>query len=92
MNSLLQEYYIKGIIGKGTFSFVKLGIDRITGEKFAIKILDKAKMLNNNDLERVKREIDILTNINHLNLIKINKIKECRFIFIEFSFSYNIVK
>ena len=76
MNSLIQEYYIKGIIGKGTFSFVKLGIDRITGEKVAIKILEKNKMINNKDLERVKREINILTNINHVNLIKINNIKE----------------
>ena len=76
MNSLLKEYYIKGIIGKGTFSIVKLGIHRITGEKVAIKILNKKKILSNNDVERVKREIDILSNINHVNLIKINKVKE----------------
>ena len=76
MNSILREYSIKNIIGKGTFSIVKLGIDRKTGEKVAIKILEKKKILNNNDAERVEREIEILKNINHINLIKINKIKE----------------
>ena len=76
MNSILKEYKIHGILGKGTFSIVKLGIDRATGEKVAIKILNKKKMVNQNDLQRVEREINILKNINHVNLIKINKIKE----------------
>ena len=29
MDSILNEYTIKGIIGKGTFSIVKLGIDKL---------------------------------------------------------------
>ena len=76
MSSILNEYSIKQIIGKGTFSIVKLGVDKITGEKVAIKILNKNKILNENDAERVDREINILKNVNHINLIKINKIKE----------------
>ena len=76
MNSIIKEYSIKKIIGKGTFSIVKLGFDRETGEKVAIKILEKKKILNKSDAERVDREINILKEINHLNLIKIIKIKE----------------
>ena len=76
MNSSLKEYSVKGIIGKGTFSIVKLGIDRTTGEKVAIKILNKNKILNKSDAERVEREINILKNVNHINLIKIFKIIE----------------
>ena len=76
MNSIVKEYSIKKIIGKGTFSVVKLGFDRETGEKVAIKILEKKKILNKSDAERVDREINILKEINHLNLIKIIKIKE----------------
>ena len=76
MNSIIKEYSIKKIIGKGTFSTVKLGFDRETGEKVAIKILEKNKILNKSDAERVEREINILKEINHLNLIKIIKIKE----------------
>ena len=76
MDSILNEYTIKGIIGKGTFSIVKLGIDKLTGEKVAIKILDKKRIMTKDDIERIEREINILKTISHINLIKIKKIKE----------------
>ena len=38
-NLTLTEYDIKGVLGKGTFSKVKLGINKITREKVAIKII-----------------------------------------------------
>ena len=76
MNSIFKDYSIKGIIGEGTFSIVKLGINRKTGEKVAIKVLDKKKILSKRDLQRVGREIKILQEISHINLIKIYKIKE----------------
>ena len=40
-NSILSDYEIKGVLGKGTFSKVKLGINKITHEKVAIKMIDK---------------------------------------------------
>ena len=40
-NDFLSDYEIKETIGKGTFSIVKLGINKITNEKVAIKILKK---------------------------------------------------
>ena len=36
--NILNEYSIKGTIGQGAFSKVKLGINKLTGEKVAIKI------------------------------------------------------
>ena len=41
---ILKEYLVKETIGKGTFSKVKLGINKSTGEKVAIKILEKNKI------------------------------------------------
>ncbi len=41
---LLSNYKIKKILGKGTFSTVKLATDIQTGEKIAIKILEKNKI------------------------------------------------
>ena len=38
---ILSEYILKGIIGKGTFSVVKLGENKKTKEKVAIKIMQK---------------------------------------------------
>ena len=42
---LIGDYILKHTIGKGTFSKVKLGINKNTGEKVAIKILDKIRMI-----------------------------------------------
>ena len=43
MNDFLSDYSIKETIGKGTFSKVKLGINKQTNEKVAIKILKKRR-------------------------------------------------
>ena len=76
MNDFLSEYYIKETIGKGTFSVVKLGINKKTKEKVAIKILKKKKITNKEDIERIEREISILKKLNHINIIKVYKINE----------------
>ena len=51
MNDILSEYMIEETIGKGTFSIVKLGINKITKEKVAIKILKKNKMIHEEDIK-----------------------------------------
>ena len=73
---LIGDYIIKKTIGTGTFSIVKLGIHRITLKKVAIKILDKNKIESKDDLERIIREMQILTEMNHQNVIKVFKIYE----------------
>ena len=77
-NEILLKYETKDIIGKGTFSIVKLGINKETNKKVAIKILEKEKILLKEDLERVKREINILKKFNNLNIIKIFEIYETK--------------
>ena len=75
-NSVLSDYEIKGILGKGTFSKVKLAFNKISNEKVAIKIIDKQFTLNKNNYERIKREISILKSSYHPNIIKVLDIKE----------------
>ena len=75
-NDFLSDYDIKETIGKGTFSTVKLGINKITNEKVAIKILKKKKITKNKDKSRLEKEISILKKLNHINVIKIHKISE----------------
>ena len=70
------DYIIKETIGKGTFSKVKLGLNKITGEKVAIKILDKSKILEKEDLDRIIREMSILSKMDHENVIKVFQIYE----------------
>jgi len=73
---ILSEYEEKETLGKGTFSEVKLGINKKTNEKVAIKILEKNKIKYNEDLTRLKREIHILRTFSHMNIIKTYEIKE----------------
>ena len=75
-NIVLTEYEIKGILGRGAFSKVKLGVNKMTKEKVAIKIIDKQFIINKSNYERIKREILILKKTNHLNIIKVHNIKE----------------
>ena len=72
----LQEYNIEDIIGSGTFSTVRIGINKKTKEKVAIKILDKSKIKNENDYMKIHREINMLKILKHPNVIKIHKICE----------------
>ncbi len=49
-------YYLIGkTIGEGTFGKVKLGTHTLTGERVAIKILVKEKIIDVADVERVSR-------------------------------------
>ena len=72
----IGDYMIKETIGKGTFSKVKLGIHKTTKQKVAIKILDKSLISNTDELERISREMEILTTLDHPNIIKIFQIIE----------------
>ena len=69
--SIINEYSIKGTIGHGSFSKVKLGINKLTEEKVAIKIIDKKKIKIDSERERVQRELNIIKKLNHINIVKI---------------------
>ena len=73
---IIDDYLIKETLGKGTFSTVKLGVHIKTNQKVAIKILNKQKIKAKEDLIRIKREIKILSMMDHPNIIKTYKISE----------------
>ena len=73
---LLSKYTILKILGRGAFSIVKLGEHKITKKKVAIKIMKKNKIINQDDLIRLDREIQMLKSLNHENIIKIYNILE----------------
>ena len=54
-NNLLSDYEIGEVIGTGTFSIVKLAINKITKEKVAIKFYRKIESENKNIIQ--KKEI-----------------------------------
>ena len=72
----IGNYEMIKIIGEGTFGKVKLAKNIPTGELVAIKILEKSKIEDNDDLKCVTREIKFLKELNHINLISLYEIIE----------------
>ena len=70
------QYLVGKTIGQGTFGKVKLGVHVGTGEKVAIKILEKKKIVEVADVERVSREILILKRVGavHDNVIRLYEV------------------
>ena len=64
----IGNYILFDQIGMGTFSKVTKAIHLITSQQVAVKILDKEKIEDEVDLERIIREIEILKNIYHPNI------------------------
>lgn len=67
--SIVGNYKIEKTIGQGTFGKVKLAVHQLTGEKVAVKILEKDRIADSSDIERVSRELHILKLIRHPNII-----------------------
>ena len=65
----IGHYTILKTLGEGTFGKVKLARHDLSEEKVAIKILEKERIQDVSDVERVQREIHILKMIRHPNLI-----------------------
>ena len=51
----IGNYVLTRNLGEGTFGKVKLGIHSMTGEKVAVKVLEKNKICDVADVERVTR-------------------------------------
>ena len=56
-------------LGKGTSGKVTLATHTLTNEKVAIKILEKSRIKDKKDIERISREIKILKKVRHPNII-----------------------
>lgn len=61
-------------LGEGTFGKVKLGIHIPSKEKVAVKILEKEKIVDDSDIERITREIQILKLIRHPNIVQLYEV------------------
>jgi 5'-AMP-activated protein kinase catalytic alpha subunit len=63
-------------LGKGTFGKVRVGTHLLTDEKVAVKILEKDKIVDAADAERVSREIQILKILRHPVVVQLYEIIE----------------
>jgi len=72
----IGHYVLMKTIGEGTFGKVKLGTHILTGERVAVKVLEKERIVDIADVERVAREIHILKLIRHPHIIQLYEIIE----------------
>ncbi|XP_030649586.1 serine/threonine-protein kinase BRSK1 [Chanos chanos] len=68
-------YRLEKTLGKGQTGLVKLGVHCITGQKVAIKIVNREK-LSESVLMKVEREIAILKLIEHPHVLKLYDVYE----------------
>ncbi|EEC08619.1 maternal embryonic leucine zipper kinase, putative [Ixodes scapularis] len=73
-DELEAQYVLLETIGSGGFAKVKLGIHVVTGEKVAIKIMNKRAL--GDDLPRVKLEIAALKDLSHQHICKLYQVIE----------------
>lgn len=72
----IGNYVLGRDLGKGTFGEVMVGTHSLTGEKVAIKVLEKEKIVDVHDVERVAREIHILKLVRHPTIVQLYEIIE----------------
>ena len=73
--SIIDNYIFQNDIGEGNFGKVKLSIFKKTGEKFAVKIMNK-KRIELIMKNKIFRENKIITKFHHLNVISVFEIIE----------------
>jgi calcium/calmodulin-dependent protein kinase I len=69
----IENYYdvTNEVLGTGYFAVVKVGFSKATGEKVAIKCVDKSKVERE---ETLQNEIDILSKIDHDGVVRMHHI------------------
>lgn len=74
-SSLSSKYDLKEVLGKGSFSVVRLGVTKTEPfEHVAVKIIDKSNI--DVKVESLKTEVNILMVMSHPNIVNLNDVIE----------------
>jgi len=77
---VIENYKLLRPLEQGKFGVVFLGKHLLTGEKVAIKVIDKLQH-KQRTLDEIKREAEIMKRLDHPNIIKVNQIIDTEKIF-----------
>ncbi|XP_020220881.1 CBL-interacting serine/threonine-protein kinase 1 isoform X2 [Cajanus cajan] len=70
----LGKYELGKTLGEGNFGKVKLARDTNSGKLFAVKILEKSKIIDLNNTDQIKREISTLKLLKHPNVVRLYEV------------------
>ncbi|KAL3068482.1 hypothetical protein niasHT_030773 [Heterodera trifolii] len=71
-----HRFEITAKLGSGTYGKVSLAYDHKTEREVAVKLIKKSAIENKQDLVRIRREIRIMSMLNHPNIIQIYEVFE----------------
>lgn len=78
MKKIIGKYELGSTLGEGTFGRVKKAVHIETKQEFAIKIIDKAKVREQNMGLQIKREVNIMKQIGlteeNINVVKLYEV------------------
>ncbi|GFS20013.1 serine/threonine-protein kinase DCLK3 [Elysia marginata] len=66
---ILERYDLGRKLGDGNFAVVRQSRKKETGQEFAVKVIDKAKLKGKEHM--VENEIDIMKDCNHANIVRL---------------------
>ena len=72
----MKQFILGDKLGQGSFGTVRLATHLLTGERVAIKILERARIKEKIDKTRIEREISILKRLIHPYIIRIYSVIE----------------
>lgn len=75
-HKLKQRFQVIRKLGQGTYGKVQLAINRATNQEVAIKTIKKSKIETEQDSLRIRREIQIMSSIQHPYIIHIYEVFE----------------
>ncbi|XP_057675963.1 serine/threonine-protein kinase 36-like isoform X2 [Corythoichthys intestinalis] len=65
----MDSYHVLAQVGQGSFGRVHKGMKRFTGQVVALKFMPKMGR-SSKELQSLKKEIDIMSNLQHPNIVK----------------------
>uniref|UniRef100_A0A7S3A8P5 non-specific serine/threonine protein kinase n=1 Tax=Rhodosorus marinus TaxID=101924 RepID=A0A7S3A8P5_9RHOD len=74
MTARVGKYLLFETLGTGSFGKVKLGVHEETGDRVAIKIMDKGDIKAHEMAANVRREIAIMKALEHRNIVNLRQV------------------
>lgn len=62
---------MKNLLGQGSYANVYKGKIIETGEKVAVKVIDKRLFANSYNVKNIQSEIEIMKKVDHINIVKL---------------------
>uniref|UniRef100_A0A0K8SHB2 Protein kinase domain-containing protein n=2 Tax=Lygus hesperus TaxID=30085 RepID=A0A0K8SHB2_LYGHE len=81
-NARKEDFYFQEIIGNGIFGDIFLAVHNREMEKYAVKVMDKEKLVKSGNVENAYREKQVLVNLDHPFVIN------CKYFFMDKSRVY----